>query len=337
MRRRSLALPLLVFALLLCPACSPLIKRPGAPILAPHLERAHFVAADGAVLPVRSWLPQREPAKAVIVALHGFNDYSRFFSAPGRYLSRQGIACYAYDQRGFGDAPGFGMWAGADAYVSDLLAFTSQVRLRHPGIPLYVLGESMGAAVAIVAMTSDHPPSADGLILSSPAVWGRSAMPWYQNLLLEAIAHTAPSLRLTGEGLKIMASDNIEMLRGLGRDPLVIKATRVDAIYGLANLMEMALNRAGKLTSATLVLYGEHDQVVPAAPIKRMLEKMRGPPQTRAAFYENGYHLLLRDLHAETPWRDIAAWIENRNAPLPSGADRRNTTGLAGAPGHKSG
>ncbi len=291
-------------------------------VSAPVLARAHFVAADGAVLPVRAWVPQGEPPKAVIVALHGFNDYSNFFAKPGEYLSRQGIACYAYDQRGFGNAPGRGLWAGVGAYADDLRDFAAQARHRHPGVPLYVLGESMGGAVAIVAMASAPSPVADGLILSSPAVWGRATMPWWQRVLLEITVHTVPWLRLTGEGLKIMASDNIEMLRGLGRDPLVIKATRLDALYGLADLMDAALADAGKLSATTLVLYGEHDQVVPREPVELMLAEMHAP-QTRVAFYANGYHMLLRDLQAEKPWRDIAAWIESHNAPLPSGADRR--------------
>ena len=326
---QSLVRDLIVLtALLSCVACTPVVNRPREAVQPPVLSRSHFTAADGAVLPTRSWVDPNEPVRAVIVAVHGFNDYSRFFSAPGSYLSRRGLACYAYDQRGFGNAPGQGLWAGVDAYVNDLKAFTQQVRLRHPGVPLYLLGESMGGAVAIVAMTAAHPPEADGLILSSPAVWGRSTMPWYQLALLETTAHTAPSLRLTGEGLKIMASDNIEMLRELGRDPLVIKATRVDAMYGLVDLMDAALDGASQLSTPTLVLYGEHDQVVPREPVSRMLEKMPGAPQTQVAFYANGYHLLLRDLQAKQPWDDIAAWIENRHSPLPSGSDRRVAVGL---------
>jgi len=317
-----------VLALLLCAGCTPLTQRPGAAVSAPFLGRAHFVAADGAVLPVRAWTPPGGQARAIIVALHGFNDYSHFFTQPGEYLSKQGIACYAYDQRGFGNAPGRGVWAGVDAYADDLGAFVAQARLRHPGVPLYVLGESMGGAVAIVAMASARPPLADGVILASPAVWGRATMPWYQRLLLDTAAHATPWLRLTGEGLKIMASDNIAMLRGLGRDPLVIKATRVDAMYGLADLMDAALDRAGKLQAATLVLYGERDQVVPREPVVQMLAKMSAT-QTRAAFYANGYHLLLRDLQAEKPWRDIAAWVGNHGASLPSGAELRVAAGLA--------
>ncbi len=319
----------IILASLVGTACTPLVNRPGQAVQAPYLGWSHFTAADGAVLPVRSWAPQGMPIKAVLVALHGFNDYSFFFTAPGEYLSQKGFACYAYDQRGFGNAPGRGLWAGMDAYADDLKTITALLRLRYPGVPLYVLGESMGGAIAIVTMTSVNPPEVDGLILSAPAVWGRSTMPWYQRALLETMAHAAPWLRLTGSGLKIMASDNIDMLRKLGRDPLFIKATRVDAMYGLTNLMDAALDSAGQLKIPTLVLYGEHDQLIPREPVSQMLKKMPGPPQTRVAYYANGYHMLLRDLQAAQPLGDIAAWIENPEAPLPSDSDRHVALGLA--------
>jgi alpha-beta hydrolase superfamily lysophospholipase len=219
------------------------------------------------------------------------------------------------------------LWAGEEAYADDLKAFVAQARLRHPGVPLYVLGESMGGAVAIVALAAG-PALVDGLILAAPAVWGRATMPWYQRALLDTLAYTAPSLRLTGSGLKIKPSDNIEMLRALGRDPLVIKATRVDAMYGLTNLMGAALQSAGALQVETLVLYGERDQIIPREPVKQMLAAMPSA-QTRTAFYSDGYHMLLRDLQAEKPWQDIAAWIDNHAAPLPSGADRRDGSSLA--------
>jgi alpha-beta hydrolase superfamily lysophospholipase len=312
----------LVLALLSGVACAPLRERPVERIAAPRLWQAHFVAADGAVLPVRAWLPKQGPAKAVIVALHGFDDYSKFFAAPGAYLSARGLACYAYDQRGFGNAPGRGRWPGARAFLDDLRDFVAEARRLNPGAPLYILGESMGGAEAILAMTGDDPPQADGLILAAPAVWGRIAMPWYQRWLLESAMAATPWMELTGSGLHILASDNIEMLRGLGRDPLVIKATRVDAIYGLVDLMDAALERSARLRTGTLVLYGERDEVVPREPIRLMLAKMRGA-DARVAIYEQGYHLLLRDLQAQKPWDDILAWIGNRDAPLPSGADRR--------------
>jgi len=310
---------IIAVTLLSLSACSPLVNHPGKQLVEPKIEKEHFIAGDGSLLPVRSWLPQDTPITAIIVALHGFNDYSNAFTSSGSYLSRQGIACYAYDQRGFGNSPGRGLWSGTEAYTNDLSSFVKEVRKRHPAIPLYIMGESMGGAVTIVAMTGNNPPHVDGVILVAPAVWGRETMPWYQRWLLAVTSHTIPWLELTGKGLKITPSDNNEMLRSLGRDPLVIKATRIDAMHGLTNLMDEALVRADKMQLPTLVQYGQNDQVIPKEPTLLMLDKM--PPTTRKAFYEHGYHMLLRDLKAEKPLADIAAWIADHNKPLTYGRD----------------
>jgi alpha-beta hydrolase superfamily lysophospholipase len=112
------------------------------------------------------------------------------------------------------------------------------------------------------------------------------------------------------------------MRRSLYLDSQVIKGTRVDAMYGLTNLMDEALSRAGKLQIPTLVQYGEHDQVIPKEPMFLMLNKM--PATTRKAFYQQGYHMLLRDLHGEKPLIDIATWITDHNNPLPYGSDNWN-------------
>jgi alpha-beta hydrolase superfamily lysophospholipase len=304
-------------ALLLMSACTPRVNYPGQLVLEPGIRNEHFIAGDGAMLPVRSWLPKDRPVTAVIVGVHGFNDYSYSFAFPGSYLTRYGIACYAYDQRGFGGAPGRGLWSGVDAYTDDLSSFVKVIRKLHPDVPLYIMGESMGGAVTIVTLTGSNPPPIDGVILVAPAVWGRETMPWYQRGLLAVTSHTVPWLELTGNGLGITPSDNLEMRRALHNDPQVIKGTRVDAMYGLTNLMDEALARAGKLRLPTLVQYGKNDQIIPREPMFRMLEKMSST--TRTAYYEQGYHMLLRDLHREKPLIDIATWISDHNKPLPYG------------------
>ena len=311
-------------------ACAPRVYLPGRTLASPHLTATHFIPQDDIKLPYRSWLPDAEAPKALIIALHGFNDYSNFFAKPGAFFARMGIGSYAYDQRGFGGSANRGLWAGIDAYASDLVQFAQLIAARHPGVPLYLLGESMGGAVIIVAASSDTPPPADGIILAAPAVWARSAMPWYQRLLLWVSAHSVPWMTVTGEGLEVMPSDNIEMLRALGRDPLVIKKTRIETIVGLVDLMDRAFKQSSKLNRPTLLLYGEKDAIIPKHPTVEMLIRMpqRRPGLKRFAFYENGYHMLLRDVQAEILWKDIAEWIEHPQASLPSGADRRATAAL---------
>jgi len=73
----------------------------------------------------------------------------------------------------------------------------------------------------------------------------------------------------------------------------------------------------------SLILYGEHDDVIPIEPTRQMLMSLPGDDEglRRVALYENGYHMLIRDVAAETVWQDIEAWINSPEATLPSGAD----------------
>lgn len=317
------------FAVPMIGACAPYVEAPGPEIQSPRLVGEAPVVAfhtgDGVTLPVRQWNTsgKGEP-KAIIIAVHGFNDYSFFFMDAGKQLGQKGILTYAYDQRGFGEAPNRGLWAGYQAYAQDLLSFAKLIRQRHPQTPLYLLGESMGGAIVIVTATADEKPPVDGVILSAPAVWGRATMPWYQRLALWTGVRLMPWKTLTGSGLRILASDNIKMLQDLGRDPLFIKATRIDTMYGVSNLMDAALERSRTLTLPRLILYGEKDQVIPHKPTRLMLRQLpENCLNCRIAVYENGYHMLLRDLQAEVPIDDIAHWIMQPATPLPSGAENR--------------
>ncbi|MGZ5076835.1 MAG: alpha/beta hydrolase [Methylobacter sp.] len=316
---------LIVFLLLLSQSgCMPMTYPPGEKHNEARLGENIFLTEDGVSLPLRRWLPKTE-ARAVIIALHGFNDYSRFFDTPGDYFSKQGIACFAYDQRGFGMAPKRGLWAGSETYTSDLQSLVRLVKQRYPKQPVYLLGESMGGAIVITAMSQAEMPEVAGIILAAPALWARSTMPWYQTGLLWTLAHSLPWLTLTGEGVHVVASDNIDMLRAMGRDPWVIKATRVETVYGLTDLMDTAFDSAALLRGNTLLLYGEKDEIIPKEPTYAFLQRFleTNPAEKTVAIYQHGYHMLLRDLQAPTTWKDIAAWINASPDKLPSGADNR--------------
>jgi alpha-beta hydrolase superfamily lysophospholipase len=295
----------------------------------PRFTDAGFIAADGQVLPLRKWLPTGDrgrEVKAVILALHGFNDYSNAFDGAGEAWARHGIATFAYDQRGFGAAPNRGFWAGRTALAADAATAAQILRRLYPRIPLYLLGESMGGAVAAVAMTGESGtpvPDVDGIILTAPAVWGRATMGLLPRLALWAGVRLMPGLTLSGRGIEIRPSDNIAMLRALARDPLVIHETRIDAIYGLVDLMDATLAAAPRLDATALVMYGAKDDIVPREAIGHFVDALPPEPRRqRLAWYDNGYHMLLRDLEGPAVAGDVASWVVSPRAPLPSGADR---------------
>jgi len=300
----------------------------------PSLASRYFVADDGVHLPLRVWLPAG-PVKATILALHGFNDYLNAFDGPAADWARDGIAVFAYDQRGFGKAPDRGLWPGTWRLDEDMADASRLVAARYPGVPHYIVGESMGGAVAITGAAGSvgaQRPVADGLILAAPAIWGRSTMNLFERAALWTAYHFVPNMTLTGRGLHILASDNIPMLRALARDPLVIKATRVDAIEGLVNLMDRALAAAPRLDRRLLLLYGQRDELIPRQPVQLFIAALpRATTDARTiARYPAGYHLLLRDLDAELVRTDVASWVLHPGAPLPSGDDHVGGRPLAG-------
>jgi alpha-beta hydrolase superfamily lysophospholipase len=328
-RRRSVLAALGAAAAACAAACTPRMIPMGPPVGEPSLAGDALVMADGARLPLYRWLPpDGRPPRAVILALHGFNEYARSFAEdPAPLFTAAGVAVYAYDQRGFGRAPHRGIWAGAETLAHDAATAARLIRARHPGAPLVLLGESMGAAVIMVAAASAEPPPVDGYVLLAPAVWGRSTMPALTRWVLDAAARTIPLVAFRNTVGGITPTDNIERLQRWSRDPLIIRETRVDAAKGLVDLMDEAVAAAPRFGTAsprhppTLLLYGARDQLVPAGPTRRVLRSLPASARARVGYYAEGHHQLLRDRNGPAVVRDILAWIEDPTAPLPSGAD----------------
>ncbi len=270
---------------------------------------------DASSVSRQEWLPDRRP-RAVILAVHGFNDYSNAFADFGAYAASRGIAVYAYDQSGFGANSNAGRWPGVPTLVADLARERARIAALYPDQPVYLLGESMGAAVLIAAVAADLPLDSAGMIMTAPAIWGGDQLNPFYRAALWLADHVAPGMKLTGESLGVMASDNLEVLRALSADPLFIKATRVDAIAGLVRLMDLAYAAAPDLPGPLLVLGGARDEVVPPKAHTAMLERLTADPCIEVV-YPDGWHLLLRDLDRQLVWDDILAWIARQ--PLPSG------------------
>lgn len=289
------------------------VSFPDAPaaLVAPDVDDDAIVSIDGARLGLKVW--KADSPKAVIIAVHGMNDYSHAFAGPGAWWAAEAsVTTYAYDQRGFGRSPDFARWAGSETMIADLRAAVAAVRAEHPGLPLYVLGHSMGAAT-VIAAEAESPLDADGLILAAPGIWGGKALPLAYRVTLNLAATFAPGKTLTGERAGRQASDNIEILRAMYADPLVVKDTRIDSILGVVRLMGDAYDDAEDIDADVLFLVGAKDEIIPVKKMMKTAAKLKGDVTMRR--YPEGWHLLFRDLQAETVWCDVADWIARREEP----------------------
>ncbi len=299
--------------------CAPTLQQagqPGAAFVGPRLEDHAFVSFDGARLGLSEWDAAGEPW-AVIIGLHGMNDYANAFHMAGPWWAARGVTTLAYDQRGFGRSAPRGIWAPDSLRIADLRTLTALARRRWPHAIIAVAGESLGGAVAMEAFASEDPPPADRLILLAPAVWGWSDQPILNRAALWAAARLAPAKVFTPPRWvtsHIQASDNIRELQAMGADPLMIWGARSDALYGLVETMQRAHDDAARLGSVpTLYMAGAHDEIIPPSAARDAARRL--PPGVRTARYAQGWHLLLRDLHAPLVWEDALSFIRDPGAP----------------------
>ncbi|AAK24054.1 alpha/beta hydrolase [Caulobacter vibrioides] len=313
MNRRALILSACAAAL---SACAPLRQRPELAALGfrgPRLTDEAFISFDGAHLGLMRWLPAGEP-DWVVVGLHGMNDYANAYHLAAAWWAGRGIATYALDVRGFGRSPARGVWAQPELVIEDVRLLVEAVRERHPRAKVALAGISMGGGLAISAMATPDPPRVDKLMLFAPAVWGWSNQPLPNKLSLWITAHAKGDWVVKPpEWLvrNVMPSDNIDELRRMGRDPLMIWGARSDTLYGLVGLMERAWRSPGAISTPVAWFYGANDHVIPRAPTVEAVSRLKSGALT--AYYPKGYHLLLVDLQAEAVWRDAEAFL--RDAP----------------------
>ena len=131
-------------------------------------------ARDGIALAVREWNAPDIPVRAVMVVAHGMGEHSGRYGGPLGPVIASGVRTYALDHRGHGqsivpgDEPGDYGPGGFAGVVSDLHALVLQARAENPGLPLILLGHSMGSMIS-QAFVLDHSDAIDGLVLTGSA------------------------------------------------------------------------------------------------------------------------------------------------------------------------
>jgi alpha-beta hydrolase superfamily lysophospholipase len=131
-----------------------------------------YSSSDGAQITAYRWVPAGEP-RAVIQLTHGMGEHAQRYDHVARTLNDAGFAVYAQDHRGHGTSAdpealgdmGPGSWP---ALVDDIGLLSAHIRAEHPGLPLILLGHSMGS-FAVQQYLLDHSADVDGAVLTGTA------------------------------------------------------------------------------------------------------------------------------------------------------------------------
>ncbi|HEX4078940.1 MAG TPA: alpha/beta fold hydrolase [Rhizomicrobium sp.] len=275
-----------------------------------HLRCGQLAASDGAEIPYRLW--RAREARAAVLLLHGAFDYSAAFDEIGPRLARRGFTALAFDQRGFGATASRGTWSGASRMTQDACEAAGFLLGRmQAGGPLFLLGESMGGAVAMHAAASGDVPQLKGLVLAAPGALASAFRQRVLALLAAAARGLAGDAELVFERLSGWELTPAAAIRLIG-DPLVMRRIRPDMLCGMADLAFSSIAEAANVRVPALTMVGDRDEIIRRSCIRRLFDTLGGEKTWRVV--PEAPHLLLHWRRSNEVLREVALWMSARLA-----------------------
>ena len=107
--------------------------------------------------------------RALVFISHGYAEHlSPYYDGLGQACATQGLICWGHDHIGHGTSPGGRTEVeGMENYIRPVVEACKKKRAEHPGVPLFLMGHSMGGLIALMAAL-ENPNLFDGLLLTAP-------------------------------------------------------------------------------------------------------------------------------------------------------------------------
>jgi acylglycerol lipase len=266
--------------------------------------------AGGIELYWQAWLPSSE-ARAVVVISHGVSEHSARYAHVGERLAGAGYAAYAVDHRGHGRSQGKRVIVDADEVVADLRAFIDFAAARHPGKPVFLLGHSMGAAIAI-ACAVRHQDALEGLLLSGALADPDTASP-VTRALSRVLSKLTPGLGVYQVDASRISRDP-EVVRAYQQDPLVHRGKLpARTVAELTGAVARFPEEVPTLHLPLLVMHGGSDSLTTLAGSRMVHERASSSDKT-LEIYDGLWHEILNEPEKERVISEMIEWLDARSA-----------------------
>jgi acylglycerol lipase len=278
-------------------------------------------SADGTRLFWQAWLPDAPPA-GVVVVVHGAGEHGGRYDFVGERLTDAGFATYAMDHRGHGRSDGPRAFIDRlDRLVEDLRLFLERVGDEHPDATPFLIGHSLGGAVA-ATYALRHGETIAGLVLSDPAVATEAVPPALRamTVVLSAIAPRLPVFKIDEQ----LLSRDPAVVRDYQEDPLVSTGKLpARTLAEILRSMQTLPDQVGALHVPLLLLHGTEDQLCPPEGSRVIHERASSTDKT-LRLYDGLYHEIFNEPERDQVIDDVLAWLGTR-----AGSARREemTTG----------
>jgi acylglycerol lipase len=281
---------------------------------------SEFTTADGLALPCRALAPtDGAPVRAALVLVHGLGDHSGAVSYDVliSHLAPRGFACYLYDQRGFGRAPGPRAFTPTFGHLRDDLArFVRLVRAHAPDLPCFLIGLSLGGLI-VLDQAIAHPDPLAGVVAAAPAL-GRPQVPRTLLALAPFLSRATPQWRLDPRlDIANLSRDQVAA-QAYVDDPLYEPRTSARLGWETVRTMRETMMAAPRMHVPLLLLHGDADRITSPAGSAEFHARAGAADKTLIV-YRGAVHNPLIDIERDQVLADVTDWLLRRTAARHSG------------------
>ena len=268
-------------------------------------------AVDGWLLAGHSWLPP--VPQAVIAVVHGIAEHGGRYARLAERACAQGVGLVTLDLRGHGRSPGERSYVERfDDYLLDVDALWARAQALAAGSPVFLMGHSMGGAIA-VRWLALRQTSAAGLILSSAALKIGGDVPRLLIALAPLLSRWLPRLRGTRLDPQLISRDPAQVAAYVS-DPLVsLKAPPARTGAELLAVMEANRTVAASLHLPVYLFHGDADRLTDPAGSREIFQAWGGEDKT-LRLWPGSRHETLNDLDRESVMAELLDWVGARAA-----------------------
>jgi alpha-beta hydrolase superfamily lysophospholipase len=275
------------------------------------IETGTVGSADGTELFWRGWVPANP--RAALLFVHGLAEHSGRYDATALSFAKRQLACYGLDLRGHGMSQGRRVHvASFDDYLADVDAALALARERHPGLPLFLVGHSMGGLIAVLYVLA-KPEAVAGAVVSSPLLAPHpSAEP---SCMLRAVSRilsaVAPRLLIASSLDTSALSRDPSVVDAYVNDPLVSHKVSPRWFTALQTAVDRAHQGAPALAAPTLLMQSGADRLVDPEATRRWARAAH-TEFCEFVWWDGLFHEMFNEPEREQVLERAATWIEGQ-------------------------
>jgi len=256
---------------------------------------------------LREWKPESGNPRAAVAIVHGFGEHSGLYSQVAEFLTARRFSVVCVDLRGHGQSPGrrghIDAWSD---YRDDVSVMPARIREAWPGLPVFLLGNSMGGLIA-ADYAVHHGDQLAGLVLLAPAV-GEIGVPAFLLRLSRLFSRVWPTFSMKSGIQRSRLTRDPAAIARLDADPLVHSLGTARLGSEMLDAIARVKQEAPILRLPVLLLQGEADHVTSPDSSREFFANLGAEDKTLKT-YPGAYHNLVIDLVKDDVMRDIEGWI----------------------------